>query len=81
MTNTPSKRDSEEISQCQLQAGKTNPCQDGSDSNCCTTVHISKCPEWHALNEYIEDGYRHGYTSYKDLFKSVFKWHNETMNI
>lgn len=45
------------------------------------TVHCSECDEWKHINPYITHHYRHGYVSYWDYFHSIFKWHNETMNI
>lgn len=36
---------------------------------------------WLVYNEYILHGYRVNFHSYPQLLKSVFQWHNETMNI
>ena len=54
---------------------------DPINKECLSTAHISCCPKWFSLNPYIVEGYRAGYKSYFDLFLSIFKWHNETLNI
>lgn len=45
------------------------------------TVHCSELEPWKHINPYITHSYRHGYESYWDFFLSIFRWHNETMNI
>lgn len=35
----------------------------------------------HQWNRYILTGYRINYTSWPLIIKSLFEWHNETMNI
>ncbi|KAJ3424385.1 adiponectin receptor protein [Anaeramoeba flamelloides] len=40
----------------------------------------SKLPKWLQFNEHIQSGYRFGY-NVKNTFKSLFQYHNETVNI
>ncbi|CAI2373976.1 unnamed protein product [Moneuplotes crassus] len=40
-----------------------------------------EAPEHNKYLIYIKTGYRIGYTSFKDCFKSIFSIHNETVNI
>lgn len=64
----------------QLDQEPNSPSKTPTEDEFCTK-HISCVPEWNILNEFIEDGYRAGYTTYFDHFLSIFKWHNETMSI
>tara|TARA_B110000208_G_scaffold176174_1_gene222335 strand:+ start:930 stop:1817 length:888 start_codon:yes stop_codon:yes gene_type:complete len=38
-------------------------------------------PEWYKDNKYVSKGYRDWNRSCMYYFKSIFKWHNETLNI
>lgn len=44
-------------------------------------VHKDEAPDWLKDNEYLLHGYRVNYNRKRDLFKSLFSIHNETMNI
>ncbi len=49
---------------------------------CCNDlITYDDIPEWYSNNSYIYYGYRRPYLSYKTLFKTIFKIHNETCNI
>lgn len=38
-------------------------------------------PEWQHDNEFVKTGYRVNHKGFRQVAKSVFKWHNETVNI
>jgi adiponectin receptor len=42
---------------------------------------VEEAPEWVIDNHYILTGYRIGFTKVKDVFKSLFMCHNETINV
>lgn len=44
-------------------------------------VHKDHAPDWLKDNEFLLYGYRVDYNRKRDLFKSLFSLHNETMNI
>lgn len=43
--------------------------------------HISGYPENMRDNPYITTGYRIGFRGFKGGFKTLFMWHNETVNV
>ena len=43
--------------------------------------HISDLPISMIDNEYIRTGYRINFNGFWVIFKTLFKWHNETFNI
>lgn len=42
---------------------------------------IDNTPKHLIDNEYIKKGYRVGYSCFSSIFKSLFQWHNETINV
>ena len=46
-----------------------------------STVKFSEAPPWYRFNEYIRTGYRPALKTFKDCFLSIFRIHNETVNI
>ena len=46
-----------------------------------STVKFSEAPPWYQTNEYIRTGYRPVLKTFKDCFLSIFRIHNETVNI
>ena len=44
-------------------------------------VNIKKAPSWMVDNRFLLEGYRVGFNSFKSNLKSLFKKHNELMNV
>lgn len=42
---------------------------------------IDDCPPHLIDNEYIKSGYRLYFSNFKELLRSLFMWHNETINV
>lgn len=58
-----------------------NPVEVKSKRQIGTLKNLKDSQEYEILNPYLTEGYRLGYKRFRDIFKTLFMWHNETLNI